>query len=98
MSASTPASANAFVSNGRSAPSQRADEAVSGKITPTLAFLAAGVEVPDDDDDEPPEELSLPQAAPPTASTAAAATGRTPWSFISAPPAGHRPATGRGVR
>src|SRR4051794_26296517 len=64
MSASTPASANAFVSNGRSAPSQRADEAVSGRITPTLAFLAAGVDVPDDEPEFELEfELSLPHAA-----------------------------------
>src|SRR4051794_13278621 len=64
MSASTPASANAFVSNGRSAPSQRADEAVSGRITPTLAFLAAGVDVPDDEPEFEFEfESSLPHAA-----------------------------------
>src|SRR5215218_2881638 len=36
MSYSTPADLKASVRNGRSAPSQRAEEAVSGRITPTL--------------------------------------------------------------
>jgi hypothetical protein len=36
MSASMPAAANASVRNGRSAVSQRADDAASGRITPTL--------------------------------------------------------------
>src|SRR3954465_6691608 len=62
MSDSTPAALNASPSSGRSAFSQRAEDAVSGRITPTLA-LDSGVAV------EPllplfePELSSLPQAA-----------------------------------
>src|SRR4051794_33821278 len=72
MSASTPASWKAFCKSGRSAPSQRAEEAVSGRITPTLA-LAAGVAVPDEPDDGEPEP-SLPHAATANASAAVIST------------------------
>src|SRR3954466_16145398 len=75
MSDSTPAAAKASPRNLRSAVSQRADDAVSGRITPTLAF-AAGValdppELPDD-----PELSSLPHAA--TLNARAAATANAP--------------------
>jgi len=40
MSAVTPAFLNAAARNGRSAVSQRADEAASGRITPTCAPAA----------------------------------------------------------
>src|SRR3954453_7075226 len=72
MSASTPAAWNARGSSGRSVPSQRADEAVSGRITPTLAFaVAVAVAVPLLDDEA---ESSLPQAATPNASAAVVST------------------------
>src|SRR3954465_12050621 len=68
MSASIPASLNALVSSGRSAPSQRAEDAVPGRTPPTLC-LAAGVLVP-----PPPlpelELSSLPHAATLNASAA----------------------------
>src|SRR3954451_10238538 len=75
ISASTPASWKAFCSNGRSAPSQRAEEAVSGRITPTLA-LAAGVLVALAPLLPLPllDESSLPQAATLNASAAVTAT------------------------
>src|SRR4051794_30823244 len=73
MSASTPASWKAFCKSGRSAPSQRAEEAVSGRITPTLALAAAGVAVPDEPDDGEPES-SLPHAATANASAAVIST------------------------
>src|SRR4051812_21026564 len=63
MSDSPPPALNASPRNLRSAVSQRADDAASGRITPTLA-LASGVDVselpllPDD-----PELSSLPHAA-----------------------------------
>ncbi len=68
MSESTPAAAKASPRYLRSAVSQRADDAASGRITPTLA-LAAGVLVA-----APPPPLavgvsSLPHAATPNAST-----------------------------
>ena len=43
MSASTPAFAKASPRNWRSAVSQRADDAVSGRITPTFPFAAEGL-------------------------------------------------------
>src|SRR3954451_4329042 len=91
MSASTPASWKAFVSNGRSAPSQRAEEAVSGRITPTLDFFAAAVLVallPL----EPDEELSsLPHAATvkPSATVTAHATRARCFMWFS-PSSGYR--------
>src|SRR3954447_13448377 len=91
MSASTPASWKAFCSNGRSAPSQRAEEAVSGRITPTLA-LAAGVAVPDEPDDEELES-SLPHAATANASAAVISTigsDRAVFLLIAFPPQGLR--------
>src|SRR4051812_7071007 len=96
MSESTPAALKASPRYLRSAVSQRADDAASGRITPTLAF-AAGVLA------EPPplppdDESSLPHAATPSASTAATAAQPTRLSFISAPPAGLRPGAGRDVR
>src|SRR3954447_26204005 len=76
MSASTPASWKAFVRSGRSAPSQRAEDAVSGRITPTFCFFCEdelGFELLFEFDDEP---LSLPHAATvkPSATVTAHAT------------------------
>src|SRR4051812_36302564 len=93
MSESTPAAWNASPRYLRSAVSQRADDAASGRITPTLA-LAAGVLVPPPPDGE---ESSLPHAATERASVAATAT-EVIFKRISALPAGPRPAAGRGVR
>src|ERR687893_209648 len=42
MSDSTPAASNAALSRGRSLASQRADEAVSGRVTPPLPGQAPG--------------------------------------------------------
>src|SRR4051812_46756185 len=50
MSAVTPASLNALVSSGLSKLSHRADDCVSGRITPTLPFT---------DEFEPELELAL---------------------------------------
>src|SRR3954447_1923317 len=62
MSACNPAACIACVSSGLSKPSQRAELAVSGRITPTLAPLAAAGAA-----DPPPLELGAaafwPQAA-----------------------------------
>src|SRR4051795_10295352 len=44
MSESTPAASNAAFSSGRSLFSQRFDDAVSGRITPTLAFFCEELE------------------------------------------------------
>src|SRR3954447_11649540 len=60
MSDCTPAALNAWARNGRSAFSQRAEDCVSGRITPTLA-LAAGVAL--ELLAAPEEESSDPQAA-----------------------------------
>src|SRR3954453_21745278 len=46
MSDSTPAAVKASLRYLRSAVSQRADDAASGRITPTLAFVSAGLLVP----------------------------------------------------
>src|SRR5262249_6401552 len=87
MSASTPAALNDCASSGRSAPSQRAEEAVSGRITPTLAFLVVvGVDV--QDDALPVDESSLPHAATPAASAPAINTtvaSRVPLLVIVSP-------------
>src|SRR4051812_39525 len=94
MSESTPAALNASPRYLRSAVSHRADDAASGRITPTLALLAAGVAV------EPPpdeEESSLPHAATEKASVAATAA-EVIFKRISALPEGPRPAAGRDVR
>src|SRR4051812_11611986 len=66
MSDSTPAALNASARSGRSAFSQRAEDAVSGRITPTLA-LDSGVAV-DPLLPLPEPESSLPQAATANAS------------------------------
>src|SRR3954451_6131246 len=89
MSDSTPAALNASPSNGRSAFSQRADDCVSGRITPTLALVSVFVEL------EPllpllfePESSSLPQAATVNASApmvAAAATRVDSLCFMYSP-------------
>src|SRR3954453_22974214 len=60
MSYSTPASLKACVRNGRSAPSQRAEEAVSGRMTPTLPL---GLSLLLEDLLEPLPELS--ESSPP---------------------------------
>src|ERR1700754_1622664 len=77
MSDSTPAALKASPRNLRSAVSQRADDAASGRITPTLA-LASGVDVsllpfPLLDDDP---ESSSPHAT--TLNASAAATANAP--------------------
>src|SRR3954468_7389369 len=73
MSESTPAALKASPRYLRSAVSQRADDAASGRITPTLAFFAAGVLVPELPDDD---ESSLPHAA--VVNARAAATANAP--------------------
>src|SRR4051812_15711677 len=93
MSDSTPAALNASPSNGRSAFSQRADDCVSGRITPTLALVSVFVEL------EPllpllfePESSSLPQAATVNASApmvAAAATRVDSLCFMYSPSSGY---------
>src|SRR3954451_19519577 len=77
MSESTPAALNASPRYLRSAVSHRADEAASGRITPTLAFVAA-VAVAVASLPLVDGVSSLPQAATPSASTAAVmhTTGR----------------------
>src|SRR5919202_4016310 len=78
MSDWMPAESNACLSSGRSAPSQRAEEAESGRMTPTLPLPAA-----DEDDPPPPaaaelEELSEPpQAVRPSRPAAPTATSPT---------------------
>src|SRR4051794_16580393 len=78
MSDWTPAASNACLSSGRSAPSQRAEEAESGRITPTFPLAA------DVDGEAPPpaaaelEELSEPpQAVRPSRPAALTATSPT---------------------
>src|SRR4051794_11780099 len=74
MSESTPAALNASPRYLRSAVSHRADDAASGRITPTLALLAGVLVAP------PPllpllePESSLPHATTPNARVAATAT------------------------
>src|SRR3954453_12744737 len=99
MSDWMPAASNACLSSGRSAPSQRAEEAESGRITPTLLPAAAG-------DDAPPpaaaelelEELEPPQAVRPSRPAALTATSprkrlRILRSFLGpVPDPGHDPA------
>src|SRR3954454_24067436 len=79
ISDSTPAALNALARNGRSAFSQRADDCVSGRMTPTLA-LAAGVLVllaaPED------EESSLPHAATPSMRAPAAVAANTRFNMV----------------
>src|SRR3954449_4838590 len=70
MSASTPASANAFFRNGRSTVSQRTEDFESGSRTPTLPALAAAVAVPLELL-EPELLSSLPHAATTSAADAA---------------------------
>src|SRR3954453_16125673 len=78
MSALTPAASNACWRYGLSNDSQRAEDCVSGRITPTWAPPPAA------DDELPPAEpvlevllLELPQAARPRAPTAPMATSPT---------------------
>src|SRR3954468_22062704 len=104
MSESTPAASNACLRSGRSAPSHRAEEAVSGRITPTLPLAAAG------DDDAPPpadavlEELSEPpQAVRPSRLAAPTATSPTKRlrmlrSFLGPVPGPRPRPRGRGAR
>src|SRR3954451_21396032 len=75
MSESTPPALKASPRNLRSAVSQRADEAASGRITPTLAFFSGVAFAPPL---LPDDELlsSLPQAA--TLNARAAATANAP--------------------
>src|SRR4029453_15385162 len=70
---STPASLNAFSRNGRSAVSQRAEEAVSGRITPILPAEALAVPPPPlplSPESSSPQALRVSTPATPTASTA----------------------------
>src|SRR3954451_3332408 len=69
MSYSTPADLKASVRNGRSAPSQRAEEAVSGRMTPTLPL---GLSLLEEDLLELLPELS--ESSPPQAATVKAIT------------------------
>src|SRR4051794_28332734 len=84
MSDCTPAASNACLSSGRSLFSQRFEDAVSGRITPTLAFAAGVLLAP------PPllplvdDESSLPQATTPNARAAAAIAPRA-RNFICSP-------------
>src|SRR6478735_4321160 len=81
MSASTPAASKASPRNLRSAVSQRADEAASGRITPTLALVASCVASAP----PPPPEVvgsSSPQAATVNARVAATATAPRARNFI----------------
>src|SRR3954470_7556287 len=79
MSDCTPAALNAAARNGRSAFSQRAEDWVSGRITPTFS-LAAGVAVPA----APPllDEESLPHAATPSIRAPAAPTATTRFNIF----------------
>src|SRR6478609_11914567 len=88
MSESTPAASKAAFSSGRSLFSRRAEDAVSGRITPTLA-LAAGVAVAVAALELPllaePELSSLPQPATTVIAAAASNIGtsrlaRVMWS------------------
>src|SRR3954463_12506634 len=89
MSESTPAALNASPSNGRSAFSQRAEDCVSGRITPTFGLVSVFV------DPDPllplllePESSSLPQAATVNASApviTAAATRVDSLCFMYSP-------------
>src|SRR3954453_12365180 len=90
MPASAPASWKAFVSNGRSAPSQRAEDAVSGRITPTLDFFCDEL-VPDGLLLELLELSSLPHAATlkPSAAVTAHATRARCFMWFS-PSSGYR--------
>ena len=78
MSESMPAASNAFFRNGRSADSQRGEEAESGRITPTLPLTV----VPPV---EPPVAVSPPLLEPPQAvraSRPAVATAATAKIFL----------------
>src|SRR3954465_6933849 len=88
MSESTPAALKASASSGRSLFSQRFEDAVSGRITPTLAFVSGLLVL------EPPleplvlDESSLPHAA--TVNARAAATANAPRArcFMFSPSSG----------
>src|SRR6188768_1861771 len=80
MSALTPASANAVVRYGRSLFSQRADDSVSGRITPTATSPAAADEL-DDEDEEPPLEPQAVRSKEPTATAVSAIQRLFMWSF-----------------
>src|SRR4051794_12688797 len=78
MSDCTPAALKALARNGRSAFSQRADDWVSGRITPTLALadgVAALLAAPED-------ESSDPQAATPSMRAPAAPTANTRFNIV----------------
>src|SRR6478735_10035108 len=82
MSASTPAASKASPRNLRSAVSQRAEEAASGRITPTLALVASFVASA-----PPPPPLdavgsSSPHAATVNARVAATATAPRARNFM----------------
>src|SRR5436305_12993874 len=78
ISACTPASANALASSGRSNDSQRIEDFVSGRITPTLPpVAAAAVEAAPPDDAAGAAallELELLLLEPPHAATTLAST------------------------
>ena len=67
MSDSTPAASNAALRYLRSAPSQRAEDLLSGRITPIFGFLA--LEPPASSEEPPlsPQAAMLPVARRPTA-------------------------------
>src|SRR4051812_7125420 len=78
MSAFTPAASNAFFSRGASYCVYRAEEVVSGRITPTCTLLLSAALVPELEglplSDEPPQALS---AARPASATSAPPVIRT---------------------
>src|SRR3954467_9560128 len=93
MSASTPASANAFFRNGRSTVSQRTEDLESGSRTPTLPALAAAVAVPLVLL-EPELLSSLPHAVTTSAAEAASKGMSRVARFIGPPPPGGHIGTG----
>src|SRR5215211_2684010 len=87
MSYLTPAFSNAADRNLRSAVSQRAEDLLSGRMTPTFAVLAGALL-------EPLSDLLPPQAAIPPAATMATARARMPLR-MSTDPFGRAAATRR---
>src|SRR6478735_7757419 len=75
MSAPTPAVLKAAVRYGRSLFSQRADEAVSGRMTPTWTPVAAA-ELVDEEFESPPLEPHAVRSRVPVASAALSAIQR----------------------
>src|SRR4051812_25746192 len=81
MSDCTPAALNASVRYLRSAVSQRADDLLSGRITPILGVLP----VPEPDPEPELDEELFPQAARPPAATTMAARAVMPLRMSTGP-------------